>query len=59
VDEEIADFLTTVEPEDEFHECEIESGSAVVHSASASESADAQRTQPCVHKHSTTVSVQC
>jgi hypothetical protein len=46
VDEEIADLLTSVEPEDEFRECEIESGNTVVHSGSASESADAERMQP-------------
>lgn len=51
MDEEIADLLTTLEPEDEFHECEIVSGNTVVHSESASESADAERTQPCVRKH--------
>jgi hypothetical protein len=31
MDEEIADLLTTVEPEVEFHECEIESGNTVGH----------------------------
>jgi hypothetical protein len=44
MDEEMADLLTTVVPEDEFHEHEIESGNTVVHS----ESGDAERTQLCV-----------